>query len=159
MHRWLADEDSLIPPRLGEPPACVDSVPCCRGMFALRTVLEVIRGNGSKVFRLVGLGYFLSLSTYQLKVAIGDGEIPAGVPVGGRSYEIALLGEAQAPGVVAGVLNDLKIGAVGKEAKDGLRGLMPRSTHSDIETAVAHCSIDPAIESMSEIRDASMGIS
>ena len=64
-------------------------------MFALRTVLEVIRGNGSKVFRLVGLGHFLSLSTYQLKVAIGDGEIPAGVPVGGRSYEIALLGEAK----------------------------------------------------------------
>ena len=92
-------------------------------------------------------------------MAIGDGEIPAGVPIGGRSYEISLLGEAQAPGVVAGVLDDLKIGAVGKKAKDRLRGLMPRSTHSDIETAVAHRGIDPAIESMSEIRDTGMGIS
>ena len=118
MHGRLTNQRPLVPPGLRKSPRGVNRMPSPGRTLLLGIVLKVIPGDGIKRFLLIGAGYLLRLASHHLEVAIGDGEIPTGIPVGGGTHEVALLREAETPGVVAGILDDLEVGPIFLEAED-----------------------------------------
>ena len=121
VHGWFADQDTFVPPVLRKTATGVDRVSRRGGMLLFRVVLEVVAGDGCQKLRPVGPGHLLTLAAEGLEVAVWNGEIPARIAVGGGAHQVALLGESQSPGVVAGPLHDFEGGTIREEAEDGLR--------------------------------------
>ena len=108
MHGRFAHQGSAVPPALRETTGRVQGMTRARGVEPLRVVLEKVGGNGGQLLVLVCPRHLLGLAAQRLEMAVGNGEMPTRVAIGGRSHHVALLGKGEAPGVVGGVLHHLE---------------------------------------------------
>ena len=81
----------------------------------------------------------------------GKGKVPGRVAVGGGTEDVEVRGEAEAPGVVGGILKEFDGAAVRLEAEEPGGKFDRLATDSAVEPCVAFRGVDPVVEAVAKV--------
>src|SRR5439155_19535208 len=93
-----------------------------------------------------------------LIIAIRNGHVHAGIPIGRRSEDDGIFSESEAPGVVIARANKLQRRAIGLETKDSLPEADFFATNGATKSGIADGSPNPVVESVAQVAGGSVGV-
>ena len=86
------------------------------------------------------------------------GDLPARLAVGGRSEHVEVFGEAEAPGVVGRLAEEIELRTVRQEAEHPGVEFHRHPADRALEARVTEGCVDPAVEAVAQVRNPGMGV-
>ncbi len=159
MRGRLGDERDAVPVLLRERPRRVELMPGRGGVAAPHVDLADVgrqEVGGVELRRALVAGpadraHAGGELGHGVEEAVGDGDVEAGIVVGGRAEHVAGFAEAEAPGVVGRSGDVLELRAVRLEAVDTLAELHRRAVHLAVEARIADHAPDEVVEPVLQV--------